>query len=127
MFKRINHVEIVPSDFERTFRFYTEVIGFSVEGRFDVDRPPLKEIAFLKLGDTVLEVFSIADPQPASGDGWRVGLRRIALEVDDLKKTVGYLKDRGVSIKQEPVQSGTSIRTEFEDPDGLSIEVIQPL
>ena len=127
MFRRIHHVEIVPSDFEKTINFYTQIIGFSVDNRFSVNKPPLEEIAFLRLGDTLLEVFSITEPQPVQGGTWRVGCRRIALEVNDMEKTIAYLKANGISRIQEPIISGTSIRAEFEDPDGISIEMIQSL
>ena len=127
MFRRIHHVEIVPSDFEKAIKFYTQIIGFSVDNRFSVNKPPLEEIAFLRLGDTLLEVFSITEPQPISEGTWRIGCRRIALEVDDMEKTIDYLKANGVSIIQGPIISETSIRAEFEDPDGLSIEMIQSL
>ena len=28
MFKRIDHVEIIPQDLEKTLKFYTEILGF---------------------------------------------------------------------------------------------------
>jgi catechol 2,3-dioxygenase-like lactoylglutathione lyase family enzyme len=33
MFKRIDHVEIVTDQLERTAQFYTEVLGFTVKAR----------------------------------------------------------------------------------------------
>jgi catechol 2,3-dioxygenase-like lactoylglutathione lyase family enzyme len=127
MFKRIDHVEIVPSDFERAIKFYTEVLGFKIEDRIKVDRPPLKELAFLGLGGTTLEFFSVVGPEPTSEDTWRVGCRRIALEVEDVAKAIDFLKSKGVTITREPTSSATSVRAEFEDPDGLSIEMRQLL
>ena len=29
MFKRIDHIEIIPRDFDRSIRFYTEVMGLT--------------------------------------------------------------------------------------------------
>ena len=71
-------------------------------------------------------MFSVSNPRPISRDTWRVGCRRIALEVDDMQQTTDYLKARGISTTK-PIESETSIRAEFEDPDGLSIEMIQYL
>ena len=76
MFQRIDHVEIIPSDFERTIAFYSEVLGFSMEERQSVDSPPMKEIAFLRLGDTVLELISVKDPHPMSKEAYQVGYKR---------------------------------------------------
>ena len=36
VFSAIDHVEIIPSDFERTLAFYTDVLGFSLAQRTEV-------------------------------------------------------------------------------------------
>ena len=125
MFTRIDHVEIIPSDFDRAIDFYSEVLDFTLLDRYQVDKPPLKEIAYLKLGDTVLELMSVIKPQPITKDEWQVGYKRIALEVDDMESAVDYLRTKGIEITWGPINLGTSIRAEFEDPDGLSIELRQ--
>ena len=38
MFKRIDHVEIVTDQPERTAEFYTEVLGFTVKARDRIER-----------------------------------------------------------------------------------------
>ena len=43
MFKRIDHVEIVPRDADVTIDFYTRVLGFRVKERKKVDNHPLQE------------------------------------------------------------------------------------
>jgi glyoxylase I family protein len=53
-FKRIDHIEIIPHDFERAIGFYTGGLGFKVEKRRRVDASPLEKVAFLLLGDTLL-------------------------------------------------------------------------
>ena len=123
MFKRIDHTEIIPADFESTLAFYTDVLGFTLKERRKIDRPPLDEIAYLQLGDTVLEVMAVSNPAPVSQEPWQVGFKRIALEVENMESAVEYLKNRGIEITREPVNLGTSLRAEFEDPDGLSIEL----
>jgi catechol 2,3-dioxygenase-like lactoylglutathione lyase family enzyme len=47
--KRIGHVGILVSDFERSFRFYTEVLGCRVTNRNK--RPDGSETAFLRFDD----------------------------------------------------------------------------
>jgi len=39
MFKRIDHVEIVTDQPERTAAFYTEILGFRVKARDRIERP----------------------------------------------------------------------------------------
>ena len=50
MFKRIDHVEIVPHDFERAISFYTAVLGFKVKNRQKVEVSPLEEVAVPRVG-----------------------------------------------------------------------------
>lgn len=125
MFKRIDHTEFVPADFEKTLRFYTEILGFKIIMRRQVDRPPMKEIVFLELGGTMLELFSVEKPLPASREPWRVGYRKIALQVENAGKAVEYLKNKGVEIVGNPAAAQPLTRAEIKDPDGLSIELIQ--
>jgi catechol 2,3-dioxygenase-like lactoylglutathione lyase family enzyme len=123
MFKRIDHIEIVPSDVERTLDFYQTILGFKLKVRVQVDAPPMKEVIYLKLGDTVIEVISAEKPASKSQEAWQVGYRAIALEVEDMEKAVEYLRERGIEMAREPVDLGTSIRGEIRDPDGLTIEL----
>jgi len=125
MFKRIDHVEIIPRDFERTIDFYTKILGFKIKIRRRVDKPPLREIAYLELKDTVVEIMWVENPAPPSSNPWQVGYPRFALEVEDMDKAIEYLKNRGVKISLGPVNLGNSKRAEIEDPDGLSIELRQ--
>ncbi len=126
MFKRIDHVEFVPADFEKTFKFYTEILGFEIQMRRKVEgRPPVEEVALIKLGDTVMELFSIKNLAPASKEPWRVGYRRIAIQIEDASQTLEYLKSKGVEIVGDPVASENLRRLEIKDPDGFSIELTQ--
>jgi glyoxylase I family protein len=124
MFKKIDHVEITPSDLDRTIRFFTEIFGFTVKMRKKVDMPPLDEVAFLELGNTVLELVAVKNPAPPSMVPL-VGYRMMAIEVEDMDKAIEYLKSKGVEISVAPVNLGPSKRAEIKDPDGLSIELRQ--
>jgi glyoxylase I family protein len=125
MFKRIDHVELITSDLERAVRFYCEILGFKVKERKKVDHPPMEEIVFLQLNDTLLELISGKAPAPAPAERWRVGYRMMAMEVEDMDRAVEYLKGKGVEISQEPVVLGTSKRGEMKDPDGNILELRQ--
>jgi glyoxylase I family protein len=125
MFKRIDHVEIIPRNFEKTIDFYTNILGFKIKVRRKVDKPPLIEIVFLELKDTVIEIMWVENPAPPSQEPWQVGYPRLALEVENMDKAVEYLKDKGVEISLGPINLGTSKRAEIKDPDGLSIELRQ--
>ncbi|MFW6189497.1 MAG: VOC family protein [Planctomycetota bacterium] len=123
MIRRIDHVEIVPADFERSLSFYADVLGFSLKERIEVEAPPIREIAYLTLGDTMLELLSVSNPASPSGGDWRVGYRMMALEVDDLEETRRELDGRGAEITWGPVELEDSVRAEIRDPDGLPVEL----
>lgn len=125
MFKRIDHVEIIPIDFEKSIGFYTEVLGFIVKQRLKVAAPPLDEIAYLELGDTVLELMRVPDAACATTEPWSVGYRMMALEVEDMDQAIEYLAGKGVAITWGPVDLGRSKRAEIHDTDGFPIELRQ--
>lgn len=125
MFKRIDHVEIVPRDPQNTIYFYTDILGFRIKSRNEVNMPPMREVVYLELGDTVIEIISVDDPQEKSEIPWEIGYRAIALEVEDMTRAVEYLRSKGIHIAREPVDLGGSYRGEIRDPDGLVIELRQ--
>ncbi len=85
----------------------------------------MREVIYLQLSDTVIEIISADDPKPKSDTPWEVGYRGIALEVEDMVKAVDYLKGKGIPMAREPVDLGDSYRGEIRDPDGLIIELRQ--
>lgn len=122
MFTRIDHVEILPSDFDRSMAFYQNVLEFRLLSRMPVQAGPLKEIAYLQLGDTVIELLHMENPAPTSASV-TVGYHAIALEVESMEDATTYLRDRGIGVTWGPVDLGVSIRAEITDPDGLVIEL----
>jgi len=47
MFKRVDHVEIVPSNAEKTIDFYVNILGFRIKNRNEVKIPPMREVIYL--------------------------------------------------------------------------------
>ena len=129
MFKRIDHVEIVTDQLDRTVQFYTEVLGFTVKARDRIERSGLGvpiDLVYLDLGGTVVELISYegapVDPAPQTE---HLGYRMIALEVDDMQKTADYLSSKGVDIVWGPRVRDTYSRVEICDPNGYRIELRQ--
>ena len=61
MFKRIDHVEIVTDQLDRTMAFYTEVLGFKIKSRDRIERSSLgvpMDLVYLDLGGTVVELIA---------------------------------------------------------------------
>jgi catechol 2,3-dioxygenase-like lactoylglutathione lyase family enzyme len=125
MFKRIDHVEIAPSDLEASIAFYTDVLGFRMKERINIGAPMLKQVVYLELGDTMLELLELVNPAPVDHTP-RVGYRIMALEVDDMAETLAYLAEKGIQPSVPPMDvGGGSLRGEIKDVDGLSIELRQ--
>jgi glyoxylase I family protein len=127
MFKRIDHVEIVTDQLDRTVKFYTDVLGFTVRARDRIERSGLGvpiDLVYLDLGGTTVELIrydgAAVDAAPQSE---HLGYRMIALEVDDMQKTIHYLSTKGVDIVWGPRVRETYSRAEICDPNGYRIEL----
>jgi glyoxylase I family protein len=127
MFKRIDHVEIVTDQPDRTIAFYTDILGFRLRARDRVARSgagvPL-DLAYLELGGTTVELLTYEGaalaPAPA---GLHLGYNLIALEVEDMDEAVTFLKSKGVPVVWGPVVLAHSARAEITDPNGYHIEL----
>jgi catechol 2,3-dioxygenase-like lactoylglutathione lyase family enzyme len=128
MFKRIDHVEIVTDKPAETERFYTEVLGFRLKARDEVKRPDGSglDLTYLDLGGTTVELIHFTGvavaPAPQKE---HLGYRLIALEVDDMEKTIAELKQQGVDVVWGPMVRPTYARAEIQDPNGYHIELRQ--
>ncbi len=126
MFTRIDHVEIVPSDFDRSYRFYTDVLGFEEWDRTEVNMPPLRKVVYVRLGDTMLELLDVENVPGGVCQPFQLGYQAMALQVDDMEKALAYLADKGYPCVWGPNPSNKgSIRAEIRDPDGLPVELRQ--
>jgi glyoxylase I family protein len=108
-----------------SFAIGSRILNFKIKEQIKVDRPPMKEVIYLELGDTMIELISVQNPSPKSANPWQIGYRMFALEVEDMDEAITYLKSKGVVISMEPVNLGNSKRAEIKDPDGLPIELRQ--
>jgi catechol 2,3-dioxygenase-like lactoylglutathione lyase family enzyme len=128
VFKKIDHVEIVTDQLERTVDFYTDVLGFKLKARDRIDRSSLgvpMQLVYLELGGTSVELMAYegGSVAPAPADE-HLGYRMMALEVTDMQSTIDYLKAKGVAITWGPrVREGQYARAEIRDPNGYNIEL----
>jgi catechol 2,3-dioxygenase-like lactoylglutathione lyase family enzyme len=128
MFKKIDHVEIVTDQLDRSVEFYTKVLGFKLKFRDQVPQPGgggSLDIVYLDLGGTAVELLSYAKPVEPAPQKIHLGYRMMALEVDDMMKTLGFLKQNGVDPVWGPVFREKYARAEIRDPNGYHIELRQ--
>lgn len=124
MFRRIDHVALHVGDLVRSVEFYEKHFGF--KKYFQHQATGGIEIAYLKLGDTVLELTHKSDG-PAHGF-------HFCLEAENFDQAVAHLQKKGVEMARaphdtparEPREKGWR-RVVFIGPDGEQIELRGPI
>lgn len=123
--RRVHHVAIIGSDYERSRHFYVDLLGFEVIRENHREAQQDWKID-LRLQDMELELFIKEDCQERPG--WpgkeAYGLRHLAFRVDSVEDTVKELNALGVET--EPIRQDTFTgekMTFFHDPDGLPLEL----
>jgi glyoxylase I family protein len=122
----LHHIAIICSDYKRSKRFYTEVLGFEVIREvYRKDRDSWKLDLSLH-GVYLIELFSFPAPPPRVSRPEATGLRHIAFGVDSIEEAVNELKQKGVTTEPVRTDEYTGRKfTFFSDPDGLPIELYE--
>lgn len=121
---RIHHVAVICSDYERSKRFYTEVLGLRVlaEAYREARHSWKLDLALPDGGQLELFSFPGAPPRPSYPEAQ--GLRHLAFEVPDVHSAVRELEARGVAVEAVRIDEYTGREfTFFADPDGLPLEL----
>jgi lactoylglutathione lyase len=120
VYKRIDHVALHVADLERSVAFYERHFGFQNYAQQTVTGGP--RIAYLKLGDTVLEFTH-------RSEGAMTGFH-FCLETDTFDVAVSELQAAGVPILRAPHPTTARESREqnwrrvvFRGPDGEQIEL----
>jgi catechol 2,3-dioxygenase-like lactoylglutathione lyase family enzyme len=150
MINAIDHLNIVVSDLDRSVEFYTEVLGFEkintvhLEGEWIDSIVGLKgvnaDVAFIIApeGEPKIELLCyktpIGDSIPANSLANTIGLRHIALRVDNIQEAAQQLKNAGVKLLSEPIAVPATLAAQnpvrktlcyFHDPDGVLLEIAE--
>lgn len=126
MLLRIHHTAIICSDYARSKRFYTEVLGLRVVAEnYRAARQSHKlDLALPDGGQVELFSFPGAPPRPSRPEAR--GLRHLAFAVADVAQCKADLEAAGVAVEDIRVDEYTGRRfTFFADPDGLPLELYE--
>jgi glyoxylase I family protein len=150
MIRGIDHINIVVADLARSVKFYTEVLGFRkthdvhMEGAWIEAIVGLRGVkglvAFVEPpgGGLRLELLQYESPagaaRPENSRANTIGLRHIALRVDDIAGMTARLRSAGVTLFSDPVlvpagvvkfAAGDKTLVYFLDPDGVILELAE--
>jgi len=126
MLLRIHHAAIICSDYDRSKRFYTQVLGLPVIAEhWRAQRKSWKLDLALPDGAQV-ELFSFEDRPARPSYPEARGLRHLAFEVADVAQCKAALEAHGVAVEAIRVDEYTGRRfTFFADPDDLPLELYE--
>ena len=122
----IHHVAIIASDYARSKRFYTEVLGLEILAEaYRSERDSWKLDLHVSNG-VQIELFSFPAPPPRVSRPEACGLRHLAFVVPDMEQAIEHLRDHSVDVEPIRIDEYTGKRfTFFADPDGLPLELYE--
>jgi len=123
---KLHHVAIICSDYARSKRFYTEVLGLPViTETYRAARDSYKLDLALPDGSQI-ELFSFPGAPPRPSYPEAQGLRHLAFGVADVQAAAEQLQAQGIEVEGIRVDEITGQRfTFFADPDGLPLELYE--
>jgi len=124
--EKCDHVAFQVGDMDAAVRFYVEKLGFALASR-QVDEAEHEEFAFLTLGDVRLELIQdLAQATYRRPEIQPPYCPHLAIETDDLEKTLACLTEKGVSILRGPLVIAEQVTwAYFADPDNNILEYVQ--
>tara|TARA_R110002073_G_scaffold200460_3_gene359650 strand:+ start:132 stop:515 length:384 start_codon:yes stop_codon:yes gene_type:complete len=126
MLDGIHHAAIICSDYQRSKKFYSEILGLQIVAEnYREERDSWKLDLALPDG-TQLELFSFPDRPQRPSYPEALGLRHLAFQVANLDKTLAYLESCDIQTEPVRVDEYTGKRfTFFSDPDKLPLEIYE--
>lgn len=124
--QQVHHIAIICSDYERSKRFYTEVLGFTIQQEVYRAARQSYKLDLCLQGNYLIELFSFSDPPPRPSRPEACGLRHLAFAVQDMDAAVDWLTSQQVVVEPIRTDEYTGRRfTFFADPDGLPLELYE--
>jgi glyoxylase I family protein len=124
--RSIHHIAIICSDYQRSKKFYTEILGFEVLLETYREERRSYKLDLMVGGKYQVELFSFPDTPPRASKPEACGLRHLAFEVADIEVAIKKLTENGVITEAIRIDKLTGKRfTFFADPDNLPLELYE--
>ena len=122
----LHHIAIICSDYEKSKRFYTEILGFQVKNEVYREERQSFKLDLSLNGQYLIELFSFPNPPNRLSRPESTGLRHIAFGVNNIEETCLFLKDNQIDTEDIRTDEYTGRKfTFFSDPDNLPIELYE--
>ncbi len=123
MLTKVHHIAIICSDYEKSKRFYIEVLGLEIIREIYREERASYKLNLALNGDYIIELFSFPNSPSRPSRPEATGLRHLAFEVDDLDSIVAHLEKNQIEMEAISTDEFTNKRFLFiADPDQLPIE-----
>ena len=124
--RSIHHIAIICSDYARSKKFYTEILGFEVLLETYREERQSYKLDLMVGGKYQIELFSFPDTPSRVSKPEACGLRHLAFEVADIAAAIKLLNENAVSTEPIRIDELTGKRfTFFADPDNLPLELYE--
>ncbi|EIO3970032.1 TPA: VOC family protein [Vibrio vulnificus] len=126
MLKTIHHVAIICSDYPRSKRFYSELLGLTIIAENYRQARDSYKLDLALPCSTQIELFSFPNAPERPSFPEAQGLRHLAFVVEDIVQMKHYLESHDVLVEPIRIDEFTGKQyTFFADPDGLPLELYQ--
>jgi catechol 2,3-dioxygenase-like lactoylglutathione lyase family enzyme len=117
---RLNHVGIAVTDYNKSFDFYTKVMGYHIAFKFPPSPDGKPTTTYFQINrDTFLEMAPASAQVPA-------GVTHMGIETSDIKSTIAQLRAAGGTVEDMRVSGPTkALLSNIKDPDGIRMELIE--
>ncbi len=108
MIKKIDHIGIAVNNLEESLSFYEDALGLKVENIEEVAEQKVK-VGFLDIGGIHFELLESTSPDgPVAKfiEKRGEGIHHIAILVDNIEKSIEFMKDKGVKLIDETPRKG---------------------
>lgn len=150
MVERIYHVGLTVSDLDRSIAFYRDILGLEFQGEIfmageETDRlfrmkDTKARVAYLNASKAIeappIELIQFVDNKvkKAKGNLFTTSISEVCFYTDDIERVYNSLIEKHVECLSEPQyfdfranESGESRAFYFRDPDGIVLEMMQPI
>lgn len=122
----LHHIAIICSDYGQSKKFYTQILGFTIERETYREERKSYKLDLSLHGQYLIELFSFPNPPKRPTIPEATGLRHLAFGVENLDESVAYLNSFNIVTENIRLDEFTQKRfTFFNDPDDLPIELYE--